>query len=108
MAYYAVAHYTVTDPETYRQYPPAAIPSIYRHGGRILAVAGAGMARAGLPEPQAIEKTAQHAMTVLMEFASQAALERWYQSPEYQAAIGLRVNATDGWFIGLPAYQRPE
>jgi uncharacterized protein (DUF1330 family) len=102
MPYYALFHYTVQDPETWQKYPARAIPTIAQYGGRVLAVAAPG-----IQEPTVVEGSPQHAVTVVLEFASPEASERWYRSPEYQAVIGLRRDSSEGWAIGVPSFQPP-
>jgi uncharacterized protein (DUF1330 family) len=102
MAYYLLAHYTVKDPQTWQSYAQQAIPTIYQFGGKILVAAGPG-----LQEPHSIEATSQHAVTVILEFDSQQAYERWYKSPDYQKFINMRLDSTEGWALGLPAFQMP-
>jgi uncharacterized protein (DUF1330 family) len=100
--YYALFHYTVKDMETFQTYPPAAIPTLFQYGGKILAATGPG-----LQDPAVIEGPCQHDRTVVLEFESQPAFERWYKSPEYQAVVGLRTSSSGGWVLGLPAFVLP-
>jgi uncharacterized protein (DUF1330 family) len=99
MAYYGLLHYTVKDVETWQQYGPAVAPTLAHYGVKILAVTGPG-----IQEPKVYEGAPQHTVTVIAEFASETAFERWYQSPEYRRIIHLRTDSTDGWLIGMPAY----
>ena len=102
MAYYFLAHYTVKDAQTWQSYAQQGIPTIYQYGGKILAATGPG-----LQEPHGIEATAQHAVTVILEFDSQADYERWYKSPDYQRIINMRLDSTEGWAQGLPGFLMP-
>jgi uncharacterized protein (DUF1330 family) len=102
MAYYFLAHYTVKDPQTWQSYAQQAMPTIDQYGGKILAAAGPR-----LQEPHRIEATAQHAVSVILEFDAQADFERWYTSPDYQKVINMRLDSTEGWAQGLPAFQMP-
>jgi uncharacterized protein (DUF1330 family) len=102
MSYYFMAHYTVKDMETWQRYVPVGVPTVSQYGGKILVAAAPG-----LQQPAAIEGTPQHAVTVILEFASQSAFERWYTSPEYQAVVGMRTSSTEGWGLGLPAFEPP-
>ena len=99
---YIVAHYTVTDPATFATYPPAAIPTILQHGGKLLMAAGPGMT-----EVNNHEGTPQHPVTAVLEFPSAEACQRWYTSPEYQAVVGLRTGSTQGWILGAEGFQLP-
>ena len=100
MPYYGLFHYTVTDLATWQKYLPAAVPTIVQYGGKVLTVTGSG-----LQKPTVIEGAPEHAVTVILEFESQPAFERWYKSPEYQAVIGLRTNSSEGWALGLPTFK---
>lgn len=102
MAYYMVAHYTVTDPATFATYPPAAIATILQHGGKVLMAAGPGMA-----EAHSHEGTPQHPVTVVLEFPSGEAFQRWYASPKYQAVKGLRTRSSQGWLLSAEGFQLP-
>jgi uncharacterized protein (DUF1330 family) len=102
MAYYYLGHYSVNDSASYQAYAPTAAASIRQYDGTVLAATGLGMG-----EATPIEGTAPHAVTVLIQFATQAAFERWYHSPEYQAVINLRKDASDGWVLGLKGRPAP-
>ena len=39
------------------------------------------------------------AQTVILKFEDTAAAKAWYESPEYQAVVGKRQEATDGFAI---------
>jgi uncharacterized protein (DUF1330 family) len=80
---YVVARITVTDPEAYAEYVKAATEAIRKYGGRPLARGGAHLALEGEARPR----------NVILEFESLDQAERYYRSPEYQAAIKLRENA---------------
>jgi uncharacterized protein (DUF1330 family) len=103
MPYYMVSHFSVKDPATFQTYPSAATPILSRYGGKLLSLTGLD----GLPARAVIEGTPQHVATAIVEFDSQEALDRWYNSPEYQAVIGSRTDSTEGWVIGAPALQPP-
>jgi len=103
MPYYMVSHFSVTDPATFQEYPPVATPILSQYGGKLLSLTGL----AGLQARAVIEGTPQHVATAIVEFDSREALERWYNSPEYQVVIGLRTDSTEGWVIGAPALQPP-
>ena len=65
--------------------------TITQYGGRFLVRAGATELFEGGPEPKRI---------VILEFADGAAFKRWYDSPEYQKILPLRLdNSTSRAFI---------
>jgi uncharacterized protein (DUF1330 family) len=80
---YVVSRVTVTDPEAYAAYVKGATEAIRKHGGPPLARGGAQLALEGEARPR----------NVIIEFESLAQAERYYHSPEYQAAIRLREGA---------------
>ena len=90
MAAYFVAQYQVNDPDLYREYQGGASPTIQAHGAELVAFdAAAETAEGNPPGPQ----------TVILKFESTEALKAWYNSPEYQAVVGKRLAATDGFAV---------
>jgi uncharacterized protein (DUF1330 family) len=90
MAAYFIAQYVVKDPKLYREYQVAAGPTIQACGGEIVAFDVAA---------ETIEGTPPGPQTVILRFESTEAARAWYQSPAYQAAVGKRLAATDGFAI---------
>jgi uncharacterized protein (DUF1330 family) len=80
---YVVSRVTVTDPAAYAEYVKAATEAIRKYGGKPLARGGAHVALEGEARPR----------NVILEFGSIEEAERYYRSPEYQAAKALRENA---------------
>ena len=87
MAAYFVAEVEVTNPEGYALYAALAGASIAQYGGRFLARGGKAELVEGSPEPKRV---------VITEFADAAAARRWYNSPEYQAALPIRLANSRG------------
>jgi len=46
-------------------------------------------------ESEAFERNARQ-VTIVLKFPSKEAAKKWYQSPEYQKIIGIRLNNSDG------------
>lgn len=90
MAAYFIAQYVVNDPKLYREYQAAAAPTIHARGGEVVAFDVAA---------QTIEGTPPGPQTVIVKFESAEAAKAWYQSPEYQAAVGKRLAATNGFAV---------
>jgi len=90
MTAYVIADVTVTNPEGYAAYRPLAAASITRYGGKFLA-------RGGAVEP--LEGGWSPSRVVIIEFPSIAAARTWYASPEYQAALKLRLAHSTGRVI---------
>ncbi len=97
MSYYFVVNYDVSDQEKYDRYVAGAVPTLEQYGGEILVVDH---------EPNYLEGNSAHVLVVL-EFESEAAAMKWYNSPEYQAIVNLRIDASEGWFRGAPKFVMP-
>lgn len=80
-----IADVEVTDPERYADYSAEVEATLEPHGGRFLVRGGATETIEGdwLPE-----------RLVIIEFPSMDAAHRWYDSPEYQAILGIRHQAS--------------
>jgi uncharacterized protein (DUF1330 family) len=82
MPAYIIAEVTVTDPTGYEAYRPLAGASIAQYGGKFVVRGGKAELIEGSPEP---------ARVVVIEFADIDAAKRWYNSPEYQEALKIRL-----------------
>jgi len=90
MAAYFIAQYVVNDPKLYREYQAAAGPTIQEHGGEVVVFDVAAETIEGAPPgPQ----------TVVLKFDSTEAAKAWYGSPGYQAVVGKRLAATNGFAV---------
>ena len=87
MTAYFIAEVEVTNPEGYEPYRALAGASIAQYGGRFIVRGGETELIEGGPEPKRI---------VVTEFADKAAALRWYNSPEYQAALPIRLANSRG------------
>ena len=91
MPAYFVAEVQVSNPAGYEPYRALAGASIAQYGGRFVARGGKTELLEGSAEPQRV---------VIIEFADIAAAKRWYNSPEYQKALPIRIaNSTGRAFI---------
>ncbi len=81
---YLIAEITVTNPAAYEDYRKVVTPMVTRFGGTYLVRGGAAVAKEGAPPAGRV---------VVTEFASLAAAERFYHSPDYQAILPLRQRA---------------
>lgn len=98
MPAYVVTENRVTDPEKFRKYLAAVRKLVAAHGGRPLVVADAADVREGKKaEPR----------TAILEFPSMAAARSWYESPEYQAVISLRLESTVGCLFMVEGFVPP-
>jgi uncharacterized protein (DUF1330 family) len=90
MAAYFIAQYVVNDPKLYREYQAAAGATIQASGGELVAFDVAA---------ETIEGTPPGRQTVIVKFESTEAAKAWYGSPAYQAAVGKRLAATNGFAV---------
>jgi uncharacterized protein (DUF1330 family) len=90
MAVYVVAQGRIEDREMLGEYVAKVIPTIQSGGGRIL----------GFDEsPEVVEGELEHPRTVILEFPSREAFRAWYDSPDYQEILPLRLQSTPGTLI---------
>ena len=90
MPAYFVAQYVVNDLAKYRNYQKGAGPAIENYGGKLVACDVAARTIEGNPPgPQ----------TVILEFKDDEALNRWYNSEEYQAVVNGRLEAPEGFGV---------
>jgi uncharacterized protein (DUF1330 family) len=95
---YWVARVDVSDPERYKAYIAANAEPFRKYGARFLVRAGR------FENPEGTSRT----RNVVIEFPSyQAALE-CYESPEYQAAIQLRVPVSTIDLVIIEGYDGPQ
>ena len=87
MPAYVIAEVEVSNPEGYDTYRPLAGASIAQYAGKFVVRGG---------KAELIEGTQQPARIVVIEFADAAAAKRWYASPEYQAALKIRLANSRG------------
>ena len=86
MAAYMIAEHVITDATRFDEYRNRVAPMIARYGGRYLTKGGShNCPEGGHWAPERV---------VILEFPDMAALEAWYNSPEYQPLIALRKAAT--------------
>jgi uncharacterized protein (DUF1330 family) len=90
MAAYFIAQYVIKNPSLYGEYQKGAGPTIAAHGGELITFDVAA---------ETIEGTPPGAQTVILKFEDTAAAKGWYESPEYQAVVGKRLEATDGFAV---------
>ena len=87
MSAYVISELEVRDPVAIETYRTIAAKSIAQYGGRYLTRGGATELIEGGPEPKRI---------VILEFADIAAVKRWYNSPEYQKILPMRLDNSTG------------
>jgi uncharacterized protein (DUF1330 family) len=91
MPAYFIAELETTNAAGIEPYRAAVPATIAQYGGRFLTRGGATQLVEGGPVPKRI---------VILEFADTAAVKRWYNSPEYQKILPMRLaNSTGRAFI---------
>lgn len=90
MAAYFIAQYKVTDPALYGEYQAGAGPTLQAHGAELVAFDVAA---------STIEGTPPGPQTVIIKFESAAAARGWYESSDYQAVVGKRLAASEGFAV---------
>jgi uncharacterized protein (DUF1330 family) len=97
MATYVVVNLSVTDPAKFEQYRSVAAPLVMKFGGKYLAVDFEQMDLDGTSLPG----------LAILEFESVEAVRNFYNSPEYQEIVGLRLSSTEGWVRVVPELTMP-
>ncbi|HTW54094.1 MAG TPA: DUF1330 domain-containing protein [Stellaceae bacterium] len=90
MPAYIIAEVEVTNPAGYETYRPLAGASVAQYGGKFVVRGG---------KAELIEGTQEPARVVVIEFPDTAAAKRWYNSPEYQEALKIRLANSTGRVI---------
>ena len=90
MPVYAIAQGKIEDREKFDQYVAQATPTLIEHQAKLLALD---------ESPLIVEGEVAYPRTVVIEFESEQAFRRWYDSPGYTAARTLRQDAAQGTFI---------
>lgn len=92
MSAFLIVHVTVKDPEKWKGYSQSAPGTVAAHGGEF-AFRG--------KVANVIHGEHAHQNAVVIKFPDQEAVQRWYNSPEYQALIPNRDEAADMVFVSL-------
>jgi uncharacterized protein (DUF1330 family) len=90
MSVYVIAQGKIENRGLLDQYGAKVGPTIKAHQGRIVAFD---------EEPEVVEGSIEHPRTVILEFPSMTAFHAWYDSPEYQEILPLRLKSTPGTLI---------
>jgi uncharacterized protein (DUF1330 family) len=86
MPAYVIAETDIYDPDQYEHYKNAVPAALAAHGGRFVARGGELAVLEGDWHPKRL---------VVLEFDDLSAAKRFYASPEYQQAKGLRAGAAN-------------
>jgi uncharacterized protein (DUF1330 family) len=96
MTAFFVSRIKVSDPAKMQEYAQATGPTIGAHGGKLVL-------RGAFAKTLIGENAGKH-MTSIVEIPDIAALDTWFNSPEYQAHSALRDSAGEMQFV---AYEVP-
>jgi uncharacterized protein (DUF1330 family) len=84
---YFLAFLRIHDRATYEKYLEGTDAALEEYCGQVLAVDDA---------PLALEGTPPGGRAVIIRFADEAALRRWYDSPAYRSILPYRLAAAEG------------
>jgi len=90
MSVYVIAQGKIENRGLLDQYVAEVMPTIESHHGRVVAFD---------EQPEVIEGPIEHPRTVILEFPSMTAFHAWYDSPEYQEILPLRLKSVRGTLI---------
>jgi uncharacterized protein (DUF1330 family) len=90
MSAFLVVNAKVTDLDKLHEYQKAVGPTLAGHTFKVHVSAN---------DAEVLEGTPAGHRVVIMEFSDRDALRAWYDSDAYQAVIGLRFAATDGFAV---------
>jgi uncharacterized protein (DUF1330 family) len=93
-----IADIDVRDPEVYARYRSANPAIVTKYGGRYLAVGG---------EVRVIEGDWTPRRAIIIEFPSMAALQVFYESPEYAEIRGIRWQSADSRLVAFETKASP-
>jgi len=79
---YFIGEVDITNPDGYEGYRAQVVPTVQKYGGRFLTRGG---------DPKLIEGSNQAKRIVILEFDSPEQAAAWYNSPEYQAILPIRM-----------------
>jgi len=97
MSAYLIANYKITNPEEYKPYVPAVMPTLEAHGVEVLVADN---------DTEVVEGTPSN-VSVILRFPSKEAAYAWYNSPEYQAIIHHRKDNTKGFVVFADQFSPP-
>ena len=92
---YWVGHVSVADPQAYEAYRQANAAAFAKYGARFLVRGG----------PQDIVEGGLRPRCVVIEFADLETAQACYHSPEYQAALALRLPCSVADIVIVEGYE---
>ena len=98
MPAFLIADIDVQDDDTYRSYREANPGIVRQFGGRYIALGG---------EVRVLEGDWQPRRTVIIEFPDMDAINRFYDSPEYQELRPIRWQSADSRLVAIETLDEP-
>jgi uncharacterized protein (DUF1330 family) len=98
MPVYAIAQGLLHDRAKHDKYVAAAVPTLPQEAKVLVFDL----------EPEVVEGPVTHPRTVILEFPTREAFRAWYESPAYQAVLGLRLQSVTGTFVLAKGFVSPE
>jgi uncharacterized protein (DUF1330 family) len=95
VAGYLIANIEVTDPPAFEEYRRQVAPVVARFGGRYLIRGG---------DLRHLEGNLPVRRLVVLEFPTVEAAQRFYDSPEYQPLLQIRLASTRSDVLLAPGY----
>jgi uncharacterized protein (DUF1330 family) len=100
MAAYFIFRHKVLDSDTLNNdYLPKAIETLGPYQPEVLVVD---------EDIEVIEGSTADTRTVVLKFKDKETAKQWYNSPEYQAVVGIRLGAIDGVAVLCEGFVPPE
>jgi uncharacterized protein (DUF1330 family) len=90
MAAYVIADSNVHDPKTMKAYGAKVGETLKKYGGKVLVAGPPADVKEGDWTPKRM---------IVLEFADVDAAQTWYNSPEYQEILPIRLSAADDNFL---------
>jgi uncharacterized protein (DUF1330 family) len=95
MSVYFIVNASITDQAGLDAYGAVVVPTLAGHSPNVRVVTN---------DAETIEGSPAGPRVVVMEFSDREAFHAWYDSPEYQAVIGLRLDSTDGFAVLVDSF----
>ena len=94
---YVLGQLTIQNPDGYAQYSQYVPETVAKHGGKYLVRWGGNSIQ--------LEGVTQGNRKVVIEFPNRDAAVTWYNSPEYQAILPIRLANSDGHISIVEGYE---
>ena len=93
---YMIFHNQINDQEMMDDYISRVVPTLVQYNAEVLVLN---------TQVEPLEGKPPYPRTVVLKFESVDAAKTWYHSPEYQAIVGLRLNASEGWAVTSEGFE---